>query len=162
MGSIRDINVNIQGVDFVCRSCAVVMNEDKILFQKRSKDKFWALPGGKIEVLETTKEALERELKEELGIEDITVGDIISVNENFFKWNGKDVHQYIFTHKVTFNDSKYNDIEGIFNGAEEGKDVIFTWIKKEDLYNTPIKPDYVVKQILNSDKGIQFSTCIEN
>ena len=33
MRSIRDINVDIQGVNFVCRSCAVIMNENKILEQ---------------------------------------------------------------------------------------------------------------------------------
>lgn len=161
MGKITDINVKIEGVDFVCRSCAVVMHDDKILFQKRKNDKYWALPGGKIEVLETTREAVAREIKEELAITDITVGDIMSVTENFFEWNGNRVHQYIFSHKVTFNDPKYNDIEGCFDGAEKDKDVVFTWIKKEDLINTPIKPDYVVNQLLNADNSIQFSTCIE-
>lgn len=161
MGKVTDIAVKIEGVDFMCRSCAVVMYEGKILFQKRRNDKYWALPGGKIGVLETTSEAVTRELKEELDITDITVGDVISVTENFFEWNGNRVHQYIFAHKVTFNDPKYNDIEGTFDGSEEGKDVIFTWVKKEDLVNTPIKPDYVVDQLLNTENVIQFSTCIE-
>lgn len=161
MGKITDINVKIAGIDFVCRSCAVVVNDDKILFQKRKNDKYWALPGGKIEVLETTKDAVRRELQEELDIKDISVGDVVSVTENFFEWDGNRVHQYIFAHKVTFNDDKYNDIEGVFDGVEEGKDVVFTWIKKDDLENTPIKPDYVVDQLLKLDNGVQFSTCIE-
>lgn len=160
MGSVRDINVNIQGTNFVCRSCAVVINGNKILFQKRKNDKFWALPGGKIEVLETTKEAIARELKEELDIENFVVGDVISVTENFFEWDGNKVHQYIFTHKVTFDDTKYNNAVGEFAGAEKEKDVVFKWIEKEELVNTPIKPDYVVEQIMNSE--IKFSTCIEN
>lgn len=155
-----DINVEIEEVNFVCRSCAIIIHDNKILFQKRKNDQYWALPGGKIEVLETTKQAIARELEEELSITDITVGDIISITENFFVWNGKKVHQYIFTHKVTFNDSKYNNIKGTFDGKED-KDVIFTWINKEDLVNSSIKPDYVVEQILNIKNGIQFSTCIE-
>lgn len=161
MSKTTDINVKIDDVNFCCRSCAVVINNGKILFQKRKKDEYWALPGGKIEVLETTKETIARELKEELDITDITVGDIISITENFFEWKGTKTHQYIFTHNVTFNDSKYNNIEGIFESAEKDKDVIYTWIKKEDLINTPIKPDYVAKQLLTSNKAIQFSTCIE-
>lgn len=161
MGKSTDINVNIEGINFLSRSCAVVINNGKVLFQKRKNDKFWALPGGKIEVMETTKQAITRELNEELGITDILVGDIISVTENFFEINGKKIHQYIFTHKVEFNDSRYNKIEGTFDGTEEGKDVIFTWIKLEDLKSAPIKPDYVADQILNLDKGMQFTTCIE-
>lgn len=162
MESIRDINVDIQGVNFVCRSCAVIMNENKILFQKRKADKFWALPGGKIEILETTAEAIKREIREELGVENIEVGEVLSVIENFFEWNGTRVHQYIFTHKVTLNDKMYNNIKEEFKGKEEGKDVMFKWIKKEELLNEDIKPDYVVEQLLNMDNGIKFSTCIEN
>lgn len=162
MGNIRDINVNIQNVNFVCRSCAVIMNENKILFQKRKADKFWALPGGKIEILETTAEALKREIKEELGVENIEVGEVLSVTENFFEWNETKVHQYIFTHKVTLNDKMYNNIKEEFNGKEEGKDIIFKWIEKEELLNEYIKPDYVIDQLLNIDSGMKFSTCIEN
>lgn len=156
-----DINIKIGEADFACRSCAVVMHNDKILFQKRKSDKCWALPGGKIEVLETTKDAIARELKEELAITDIIVGNVISITENFFEWKGNKVHQYIFTHKVTFNDSKYNNIEGIFESTEKEKDVIYTWIKKEELKNLPVKPDYIVEQILNAGNEIQFTTCIE-
>lgn len=161
MGKKKDINVTIEGITFVCRSCAIVMHHDKILFQKRKQDNYWALPGGKIEVLETTKDAITRELKEELAITDLTVGDLVSVVENFFEWKENKVHQYIFTHKVTFHDFKYNDIDGEFEGAEEGKDVVFTWIKKSELSSAFIKPDYVVEHLFNLDKGIQFSTCIE-
>lgn len=161
MGSVKDINVDIQGVSFVCRSCAIIENKDKILFQKRKGDKFWALPGGKIEILEKTKEALMRELKEELGIEDISVGEVVSVTENFFKWDGKQVHQYIFTHKVHINEDKYNSIEDEFEGAEIGKNVIFKWIKKSELKNENIKPDYIVDQILNMKNTVIFSTCEE-
>lgn len=35
------------------------------------------------------------------------------------------------------------------------------WIKLEDLKSTPIKPDYVVDQILSFDGNVQFTTCIE-
>lgn len=163
MGKITDIKTDIAGVDFGCRSCAVVMHDDKILFQKTTheKDKYWALPGGKIEVLETTRDTIARELKEELDIEDITVGELLSVAENFFEFDGKKCHQYIFVHKVTFNDPKYNDIEGIFKGVEEDANVIYTWIKIEDIKNSPIKPDYIVEQLLSDREGIRFFTCVE-
>ena len=61
MGSVKDINVKVNDINFVCRSCAVIRNGDKVLFQKRKNDKYYSLPGGKIEVLETVKDALKRE-----------------------------------------------------------------------------------------------------
>lgn len=161
MEKSTDINVHIEGINFMCRSCAVVTHEDRILFQKRKNDRYWALPGGKIGVMETTRDAIVRELNEELAVRDLNVGDVIAVTENFFEMNGSKVHQYIFTHRVTLNDAKYDNIEGVFDGAEKGKDIIFTWIKKSELHNAPIKPDYVAKQLLCADQGVQFTTCTE-
>lgn len=161
MGKINDINVDINGTNLVCRACAVVINDGKVLFQKRAGDKYWALPGGKIEVNETTKESLTRELKEELAIENFEVGKVIAVTENFFKLNDNKIHQYIFTHEVKFIDTKYNNMLE-FEGAEVGKNVIFTWIKINELKTSLIKPDYVVDQILSMDGNIKFDTCIED
>ena len=51
---------------------AIIKNEDKILANKRGYGEFinmWEFPGGKIEPGETKKQALVREIKEELNIE---------------------------------------------------------------------------------------------
>ena len=51
---------------------AIIQNEDKILATKRGYGEFinmWEFPGGKIEPGETKKQALVREIKEELNIE---------------------------------------------------------------------------------------------
>ena len=51
---------------------AIIKNEDKILATKRGYGEFinmWEFPGGKIESGETKKQALVREIKEELNIE---------------------------------------------------------------------------------------------
>lgn len=160
MGKLKDINVNIAGINFVCRACAVIINNDKILFQKKTNDKYWALPGGKIEVGETTSETLKRELNEELGINDFEVQELISITENFFKFNDNNIHQYIFTHRVMINDDRYNDLDE-FDGVENGN-VIFKWIKFEALKTEKIKPNYVINQLINMDGNIKFETCIEN
>ncbi|WP_019267773.1 (deoxy)nucleoside triphosphate pyrophosphohydrolase [Methanobrevibacter smithii] len=51
---------------------AIIKNEDKILATKRGYGEFinmWEFPGGKIEPGETKKQAIVREIKEELNIE---------------------------------------------------------------------------------------------
>jgi len=53
--------------------CAVMIHDNKVLAVKRGKDMShsgqWEFPGGKIEENESEKEALIREIKEELTIE---------------------------------------------------------------------------------------------
>ena len=159
---MKDINFKIDNINFLCRSCAIVRNNDKVLFQKLKKDTFWALPGGKIALGETTKDAIRRELKEELDIEDINIKDTSSIAENFYIQNNTKIHQYIFTHEVVFNDPKYNDIEDTFDSKEEGKDTIFTWIKTSDLKKSLIKPDYIIDIILKDNDDVVFSTNIED
>lgn len=51
---------------------AIIKNEDKILATKRGYGEFinmWEFPGGKIKPGETKKQALVREIKEELNVE---------------------------------------------------------------------------------------------
>jgi len=62
---------------------AVIKDGDKIFATERGYGGFkggWEFPGGKIEEGETSKEALKREIKEELDV-DIEVGDFIKTVE---------------------------------------------------------------------------------
>ncbi len=60
----------------------VVVEHGRVLISKRKEGKhlagMWEFPGGKVEALEDPREALRRELREELGIETI-VGDVLEV-----------------------------------------------------------------------------------
>lgn len=67
--------------------CGIIWKEDKVFIARRKPEKslgdYWEFPGGKIEEGENPKQALIRELKEELGME-------VTVKEYF----GTNTHQY--------------------------------------------------------------------
>ncbi len=62
---------------------AVIRDKDRIFATQRGYGEFkdgWEFPGGKIESGETAKEALRREIREELNA-DIKVGELIDIVE---------------------------------------------------------------------------------
>lgn len=67
--------------------CGVIWKEDKIFIARKSPEKslggYWEFPGGKIEVGEDPKHALERELREELGMQ-VVVGELMGNNIHFY------------------------------------------------------------------------------
>ena len=46
----------------------VALDRDRVLLSRMPPDEHWALPGGRVEILETSRQALAREMREELGV----------------------------------------------------------------------------------------------
>lgn len=147
MAEKTDLQYEICGVVVNCRAVAIIMNNNKILFQKRKQDEFWALPGGKIAVLEKGKETVKRELSEEIGV-DVEVSELLDVEENFFNFNGKDFHEFIFMYLTSLNDNTRLEKINEFNGVEEKKNLVFKWFDKEEITEDNIRPAFLNEKLI--------------
>jgi mutator protein MutT len=92
MGTIRMLTVIVEVV------AAVIRREGRILITQRLDDvhlaRLWEFPGGKVESGESLEAALQREIREELGV-CITVGDeFYTVEHNY---PGKSVRLHFFS-----------------------------------------------------------------
>lgn len=101
---------------------AVLLKKNRIILGKRANTLsnfpgLFEFPGGKIEKMETKKEALRRELKEELKI-DVNISDIESFNNNtssHIDKSGTVIHLTLFiikqwTNKIIINKNIHSEL----------------------------------------------------
>lgn len=154
--SKKDIRLMIEDIKFSSRAVGVLKKNNKILFQKRKNDEFWALPGGAIEILERAKDVIIRELEEEIGLTNVEVIRPLWFVEYFFKFDGLNQHQYIIGYLLDIDDDsellEKDEIEGI----EEGKNIIYKWIPIEEIPSAKIKPDYLKEKLLDIKDEFEF------
>ena len=154
--SKRDIRLMIEDVKFGSRGVGVLKKNNKILFQKRKDDEFWALPGGAIEVFERAKDVIVRELEEEIGITDVKVVRPLGFVEYFFKFDGLNQHQYIIGYLLDIDDNSDIVSKDIIEGIEEGKNIIYKWIDIDKIKESKIKPEYLKEKLLNIKDEFEF------
>ena len=114
-------------------------NNNQVLLQRVKNEEYLSLIGGRVKLGETTANALLREVQEELGILINQKNlDLVYVCENFFKINGKDIHELLFIYKYALNTN-------ISYKVIDKENVKAEWFKIEDLKNLNIKPAIVKK-----------------
>lgn len=102
----KDISIMIDDVKFNFRVGAIMEYNEKVMIEKTTKVDFGVIPGGRVMTGEDTKEALIREIQEEMHYDiskkEITLQHII---ENFFTLNGIKYHELYFVYRVQLDDS---------------------------------------------------------
>lgn len=123
---------------------AIIKNDKNQLlvspgYDNIKQENFYRLLGGGIEYGETSLEALNREFKEELGVE-LKNCHLLSISENIFSFNGLPGHEIHFIYEADFLDSDNYQIEefDILDSKKEGKVI---WLDLKDLGDKIIYPN---------------------
>lgn len=130
---------------------AVIVEDGRILLVKRKNEPNrgkWSIPGGLVRKGERIKDALKREIREELGV-DITIGDVACVTDEIIRDENGDVeYHYVI---IDF----YGSIKGKpkpMSDAEEAR-----WFELDEVENINAV-DFVKKlvRIIKSGKSQFF------
>ena len=114
---------------FNLRAAVVVLREAHVLVGRTTSEAIWYLPGGRVEWGESTRDAAERELFEELGVPG-QVGDLATVMENFFSYEGKRFHELAYYYRATLPESFpfRRDGEVCHRGRDGDAELEFRWL----------------------------------
>jgi ADP-ribose pyrophosphatase YjhB (NUDIX family) len=139
-----DATVQIEGVRLNLRVGAIIRNENQVLICRFPAKSWWFLPGGRVKLLENTRDALERELTEEIG-PNFEVLRVRASSENFFAQDGEPFHEICTYYSVKWLGEK--ESPEMKQSFEE-----FRWLDLDSLAEVEILPSFVV-DLLRDPKG---------
>ncbi|KXH70193.1 MAG: hypothetical protein AM326_01225 [Candidatus Thorarchaeota archaeon SMTZ-45] len=143
------------------RASGVLIHHSRVLLCRLVDDDIWVLPGGGINLHETSPESVKREFLEE-GEFDIDVLRLLWIIENFFvlRASGEKMHGLEFYFLVSAKGSEGRWIQDEFYGQEDYWDnwkivpgktqpMIFKWFPLEELNKINLKPT-ILKELLKN------------
>jgi 8-oxo-dGTP pyrophosphatase MutT (NUDIX family) len=132
------------------KSVMLIEHDGRFLFeesQDRVKEETFYMPfGGGVEFNESSREAVIREVKEELNIE-IAQAELMGVVENRFSFEGKPGHDVVFLYHTKLP----QDFDPICITPEifNGKALTPVWLTEQEIVEStsPFYPDGIIEMI---------------
>ena len=146
-----DIKIQTNKTVFNYCARAIIKQDKKILLICVNDAPYYHLPGGHIEVGESSEAAVIREIQEEVGIE-VALQKLVLINEQFYNKNGIDNHSLVLYYlaKSKNNISTQNSVR-----LEEGPNKTIKnelrWVTYEELKDIDLRPLLVKNLILHND-----------
>jgi ADP-ribose pyrophosphatase YjhB (NUDIX family) len=145
---MNEIQFNKGNSHFIlCTRGIAIYRERVLLFNAIGLD-HWALPGGRVEMLEPSDKALKREWKEELDT-DIGINRLVWVIEGFFKYENRNYHEIGMYYLITLlvNSSLLSSEE---HTCKDGLATLrFRWVPLSDIEHIDLRPLFLKKGLLH-------------
>jgi len=149
MNNNNDVSFIIDelNVKFNFRVAGLIKEGEKTFLQKNTKENFYYPLGGRVKYLEHSKDALIREIKEEVNI-DINRDDVnfLDIIENFFTFNNVKYHELLFVYEIKtpkelINRNNFTSID---------KEIEFnTWVDLKEIKDLDLRPTELKKYLLS-------------
>jgi 8-oxo-dGTP pyrophosphatase MutT (NUDIX family) len=131
---------------FQCRAAAVLINQNKVLLHRLEKDNYWALPGGRMDFQELSKQTIVREMFEEIGAK-IIVKNLAFIAEGHFTLENKIFHEIGFIYNCEFASQQEIYLQSEFDGIEGDKILKYKWFALDELKSHDIRPNFLIEQL---------------
>mgnify|MGYP004507291123 CR=1 FL=1 len=154
----KDLTINIDDKILNIRSGCLLIYEYTYLIECTKNENHQTIPGGRVKLMETSREAIIRELKEELDF-DAKEEKLIKVTtlENLFKHKNKEIQEIYFIYKYILSKEEYNKIKQIKTNKDHPNSY-YKLISKKDIKNTNILP-LELKELIKNDKTNYEKSC---
>lgn len=133
---------------FSFRVAALVMRNEHLLVHRSLADSYWALPGGRAEIGESSEDTILREIREELDV-DARIERLLWTAENFFSYGDYNAHELAFYYLIHLEeDFPFHETE-IVHRTVDGVDLEFRWMRAKAavLGDNDLRPAFIAQRI---------------
>ena len=143
---MSDLSIIIDGVKFNFRVGLLVKMKKQVLVECNQDYDFVVLPGGRVKTLESSEDALIREINEEMKI-DLTNYNLefICIDENFFELDNIKYHELYFIYKIEIDENNEDFKDGMIN--YDSKVNYYKWVDILDLKEVNLLPKSLINII---------------
>ena len=144
---MTDIQVDLAGTRVNLRVSALVKCQDQILVCRITTEDWFFLPGGRIKTNESSLEAIQRELSEEIGAGFRILRPVICA-ENFFI-----LHTVSFHEICIFYEAEWLEDRQVIRPNENEQ---YTWVAQKDIEQIDLRPAFIKQTILQIPDELQL------
>lgn len=147
------MDVKIKNETMIFNYCvrAIIEQDEKILILCVNDADYYHLPGGHVEIGETSAQALLREIQEEVGIE-VTLEKSVIVNEQFYNKKDTNNHSVIIYYLAKPKDKiKTQNSVRIEQGRTKMIKNELRWVTRDELKNIDLRPTLIKDLIMKNE-----------
>lgn len=140
---------------FKFRSAGIIIKDGKVLIVEMDNNGYYCLPGGYVEIGETTEDAIKREFFEEFRKE-VKINKYLGMVENYFVTRSlRRMHEVSCYYLLEFVDNNYvpEDVSLIENDNDHIVRLDFKWVTISEIDNYVLKPNFL-KELLKCNNMV--------
>jgi ADP-ribose pyrophosphatase YjhB (NUDIX family) len=133
---------------FTYRVGAIVIRDGYVLLTRNLSEDYWFTPGGRVEIGESAHAAIDREIKEEVGVAG-RIDRLLWSSENFFRMGEISHHEIALYFLVTLPADAHSDLSAKFHCEESGTRFEFAWHRVDALGGIRLVPGFLIDALSN-------------
>jgi ADP-ribose pyrophosphatase YjhB (NUDIX family) len=131
------ISLETSAGTFNVRTVGVAIQDEQVLLHRAAYDTWWALPGGRVELHESSADALVREMREEMGVE-VELLRLLWVLERFFASSQRH-HSIQFYYLMQLPEALFPESAPTFTSPQNNDTpLVFHWYPLAELESPPM------------------------
>ena len=137
-----DVTLDVEDYKLNIRAGGVIIHNNKVLTHRNINKEHYCMPGGRIEIGESSEQTIKREIQEELG-KQIEITGYLATIENFFEMENKKYHE------IEFKNEEDQKIDYTMQNIEGKEYLQYEWLDLDKIEEYNILPG-CLKEILKS------------